>query len=83
MGEKPDGEKRQTYGRQRQRPVRLRREGENSTFSNLPPHYVMTCLRADAWAVVEALMERRNISASGAVHHLIRVAAGLDLLNPF
>lgn len=43
---------------------------------------VMTCLKLDAWQVVEELMTREQLSASGAVHHLVRIAAGLPPLHP-
>ena len=45
-------------------------------------YYVMTCLRPDAYAAVCAMQAQYDISASGAVHHLIRVASGLDSLLP-
>jgi hypothetical protein len=43
---------------------------------------VMTSLKPDAWQAVEELMTREHLSASGAVHHLVRLAAGLPPLNP-
>ena len=45
-------------------------------------HYVMTCLRPEAWLAVCRVMDAHEISASGAVHHLIRVASGHDSLLP-
>ena len=44
---------------------------------------VETSLRADAYKAVQAVMERHNITASGAVHHMVRLAAGLDPLEKF
>lgn len=44
--------------------------------------YVMTCLEPDAWLVVTRAMDAHEISASGAVHHLIRLAGGLPPLLP-
>jgi hypothetical protein len=40
----------------------------------------MTTLRDDAYQVVVELMAQHNLSASGAVHHLVRLGAGLDPL---
>jgi hypothetical protein len=40
----------------------------------------MTVLRPDAWEAVRQLMRSQNLSASGAVHHLVRIAAHLDPL---
>jgi hypothetical protein len=40
----------------------------------------MTVLRDDAHAAVRELMRSQNLSASGAVHHLVRLGAGLDPL---
>jgi hypothetical protein len=45
-------------------------------------HYVMTSLRLDAHEAVQAVMRRHNLSASGAVHHLVRLGAGLSSLLP-
>ena len=45
-------------------------------------HYVMACLKPDAWDAVAEVMTREHLSASGAVHHLVRLAAGLPPLNP-
>lgn len=44
--------------------------------------YAMTCLRPDAWLAVTRVMDQYEISASGAVHHLVRIAAGLEPLLP-
>jgi hypothetical protein len=42
--------------------------------------YVMTVLRMDADEAVRRVMATYNISASGAVHHLVRLGAGLPPL---
>ena len=42
--------------------------------------YVMTVLRMDADDAVRAVMKQHNLSASGAVHHLVRLGAGLPPL---
>jgi hypothetical protein len=42
--------------------------------------YVMTALRMDADEAVRAVMKQHNLSASGAVHHLVRLGAGLPPL---
>ena len=44
--------------------------------------YVMTCLKPDAWLAVCRVMDEHEISASGAVHHLLRLQAGLEPLLP-
>jgi hypothetical protein len=45
-----------------------------------PGRYVMTTLRPDAYQAVVDVMAAHNLSASGAVHHLVRLGAGLDPL---
>ena len=45
-----------------------------------PGRYVMTTLRPDAYQAVVAAMAKHNLSASGAVHHLVRLGAGLPPL---
>jgi hypothetical protein len=45
-------------------------------------HYVMTSLWTDAHMAVQAVMAEHNLSASGAVHHLVRLGAGLPTLLP-
>jgi hypothetical protein len=42
--------------------------------------YVMTVLRMDADEAVRRVMREHNLSASGAVHHLVRLGAGLPPL---
>lgn len=46
-----------------------------------PSHHVMTVLRPDAWAAVQRVMAQHGLSRSGAIHHLVRLAAGLPPLN--
>jgi hypothetical protein len=41
---------------------------------------VQTVLPDDAGAAVRQVMRQYNLSASGAVHHLVRLGAGLDPL---
>jgi hypothetical protein len=41
---------------------------------------VQTVLPGDASAAVRQVMATHNLSASGAVHHLVRLGAGLDPL---
>jgi hypothetical protein len=43
--------------------------------------YVMTCLSPDAWQEVCKVMDGYGISASGAVHHLVRLGAKLKPLD--
>jgi hypothetical protein len=43
---------------------------------------VHTYLRDDAARAVQQVMADHNLSASGAVHHLVRVAAGLPTFLP-
>jgi len=43
--------------------------------------YVMTALHPDAYEAVTETMRRLGISKSGAVHHLVRLAAGLKPLD--
>ena len=47
-----------------------------------PGRYVMTTLRPDAYQAVVDAMAAHNLSASGAVHHLVRLGAGLPPLIP-
>ena len=47
-----------------------------------PPLVVSVHLAADAAAVVRQVMARHHLSASGAVHHLVRLGAGLNSLLP-
>lgn len=42
----------------------------------------MTCLAPDAAAAVAVLMVNHNLSRSGAIHHLVRLGAGLAPLPP-
>ena len=43
---------------------------------------IVTTLHPDAYEAVREVMRRLGISKSGAVHHLVRLAAGLKPLNP-
>jgi len=45
-----------------------------------PSSYVMTALRDDAMEAVSAVMLAHGLSRSGAVHHLVRLGAGLPPL---
>jgi hypothetical protein len=47
-----------------------------------PSHHLMVVLRADALDAVRRVMREHNLSKSGAVHHLVRLGAGLDPLLP-
>ena len=44
--------------------------------------HIMTVLRPDAAQAVRQVMADHKLSASGAVHHMVRVAAGLPPLLP-
>jgi hypothetical protein len=44
---------------------------------------IMTTLHPDAYEAVTETMRRLGISKSGAVHHLVRLAAGLKPLDTF
>jgi hypothetical protein len=46
------------------------------------PLVVSVHLAADAAAVVRRVMADHHLSASGAVHHLVRLGAGLPSLLP-
>jgi len=45
-----------------------------------PSHHLMTVLRPDALEAVLQVMRQHNLSRSGAVHHLVRIGAGLPPL---
>jgi hypothetical protein len=47
-----------------------------------PSHHVMVCLHDDALDAVRRVMREHNLSKSGAVHHLVRLGAGLSSLLP-
>ena len=55
-------------------------------YGNEPPteenYYVTAMLRPDAAAAVFAVMREHGLSKSGAVHHLVRLGAGLSPLPP-
>ncbi|QNI65470.1 hypothetical protein [Synechococcus sp. A15-44] len=46
-------------------------------------HFIQTQVRTDVYLRVREVMERHNLSASGAVHHLLRERFGLPPLPPF
>jgi len=46
-------------------------------------HFIQTQVRTDVYLRVRELMEARNLSASGAVHPLLRERFGLPPLPPF
>ena len=62
-------------------PRRQRAYGDQSR-SGAGRHFIQTQVHSDVYLRVRALMERHNISASGAVHHLLRERFGLDPLPP-
>ena len=51
-------------------------------ITHRPSHHLMVCLRADALDAVRQVMREHNLSKSGAVHHLVRLGAGLPPLLP-
>ena len=59
-----------------------RRYGEQPR-SQAGRHFIQTQVRTDVYLRVRELMEARNLSASGAVHHLLRERFGLAPLPPF
>lgn len=64
------------------RPRPPRRYGEQPR-SEAGRHFIQTQVRTDVYLQVRELMEARNLSASGAVHHLLRERLGLPPLPPF
>jgi hypothetical protein len=60
---------------------RHRRYGERPTISQ-ERHYLQVMVYADCHRKLRELMQRHNLSASGAAHHLIRLGAGLPPLPP-
>ena len=60
----------------------LRRYGEQPR-SRAGRHFIQTQVRTDVYLRVREVMERHNLSASGAVHHLLRERLGLPPLPPF
>ena len=61
---------------------RPRRYGEQPR-SVAGRHFIQTQVRTDVYLRVREVMERHNLSASGAVHHLLRERFGLPPLPPF
>ena len=45
-------------------------------------NHLMVCLRLDALEAVQAVMATHGLSKSGAIHHLVRLGAGLKPLIP-
>jgi len=64
------------------RPRPPRRYGEQPR-SLAGRHFIQTQVRTDVFLRIREVMERHNISASGAVHHLLRERLGLPPLPPF
>ena len=64
------------------RPRPPRRYGEQPR-SVAGRHFIQTQVRTDVYLRIRELMEARNLSASGAVHHLLRERFGLPPLPPF
>ncbi len=64
-----------------QRNRRPRSYGERPSISQ-DRHYVQVMVYGDCHRQLRELMERHNLSASGAAHHLMRLGAGLDPLPP-
>jgi hypothetical protein len=46
-------------------------------------HFIQTQVRTDVFLRIREVMETNNLSASGAVHHLLRKRFGLPPLPPF
>ena len=46
-------------------------------------HFIQTQVRTDVFLRIQEVMETNNLSASGAVHHLLRKRFGLPPLPPF
>ena len=63
------------------RPRPPRRYGEQPR-SLAGRHFIQTQVRTDVYLRIRELMEARNLSASGAVHHLLRERFGLPPLPP-
>ena len=60
---------------------RPRGYGERPTISQ-ERYYLQVMVYDDCYRKLKALMERHNLSASGAAHHLMRLGAGLPPLPP-
>lgn len=65
--------------RDNQHPRPRRRYGQQPR-SLAGRHVIATQVRSDVYRCIRALMEARNLSASGAVHHLLRERLGLPSL---
>jgi hypothetical protein len=60
---------------------RPRRYGDHPSVPQAR-HYVQVMVYGDCHQKLRELMERHNLSASGAAHHLMRLGAGLAPLPP-
>ena len=60
---------------------RPRGYGERPTISQ-ERHYLQVMVYSDCHSKLRELMQRHNLSASGAAHHLMRLGAGLKPLPP-
>ena len=60
---------------------RPRSYGERPQISQ-DRHYVQVMVYGDCHQRLRELMERHNLSASGAAHHRMRLGAGLNPLPP-
>ena len=63
--------------------ARLPRPYGEQPLSRAGRHFIQTQVRTDVYLRVREVMDRHNLSASGAVHHLLRERFGLPLLPPF
>ena len=64
------------------RPRPPRRYGEQPR-SLAGRHFIQTQVRTDVDLQIREVMQRHNLSASGAVHHLLRERFALPPLPPF
>ncbi|MEI7667254.1 MAG: hypothetical protein WCI65_14515 [Synechococcaceae cyanobacterium ELA263] len=64
------------------RPRPPRRYGEQPR-SLAGRHFIQTQVRTDVYLQIREVMQRHKLSASGAVHHLLRERFGLPPLTPF
>lgn len=46
-------------------------------------HVVMTTIHSDCYLALRSFMDTHNLTASGAVHHLLRERFNLQPLPPF
>ena len=62
-------------------PIRPRPYGRQPARQR-PGTHLMVCLRLDAYEAVQVAMAAHGLSKSGAIHHLVRLGAGLKPLIP-